>query len=586
MDATQTQRSARARTEQAPEVRDAPGRALAALIGGAAFLMYTATLRFEFVYDDRMQILDNRFIQSWHWLPRLLTTNVWEYAGPTFPANYWRPLFMVWLLINHTLFGFNPVGWHLTTVMCHAAAAVLVFKLAERLTGDRLTGAAAGLIFAVHPATIETAAWVSGVTDSLLAVFFIASLLFYLRAREAGGRAALAVSLTLYALGLLVKETAIVLPAVVFVLAWVHVSSRAWRERLRAAFFTALPYLAVSGLYLTARVQVLKGLGQTQNHAGPMAMLQTWPSLLALYVRLLVWPTDISPHYDQRMVGSFSISLVALPMLILIAVAAGLWWWAKREGGLVTLATALMVIPILPVLYLRPLPEDDFAHARYLYLPLVGFVLLAALALRRLRQWRPAASTAVALVVVTALAISTGAQQLHWASSLLLYSRGASVAPRNPAALIHLGTELAERQHPEQAIIVLKRAVELKPDSWYANYNLGYTLLLLHRYADAEPYLQKAATSQPYGAEQFAYLGIAQMEQGKLAEAEGNLRQAIAREPTGHHFHYALGLILERQGRKPEALAEFQAELKVDPNDVDAKEAVVRTQDSALRRMR
>ena len=590
MDETQTQRPAQ--TTPAPEPKasalEARGWVLAALVGGVTFLLYAPTLRFGFVYDDRMQILENPFIQSWHWLPKLFTSNVWEYAGPTFPANYWRPLFMVWLLINHTLSGFNPAGWHLTTVTCHAAAAVLVYKLAERLTGDRVMAAVAGLLFGVHPATIETAAWVSGVTDSLLAVFFISALLLYLGVRESGGRARLGGSLAVYAMALLAKETAIVLPLVILKHAWIYYGDPArrprWGERLRAAFLAALPYLAVSGLYLVARLQVLKVFAQTQNHAGLAAMLATWPSLLLLYLRLLVYPAGISPHYDQGMVLGFSFSQVVLPALALIAVAVGLWGWSRRsaseEGRMVAFAATLMVIPVLPVLYLRPLPEGDFAHARYLYLPMIGFAMLAALGLRKLG--RPAASMVAALAVVAALAISTGAQQMHWASSLLLYSRGATVAPQNPAALINLGTELAARQHPEEAITVLQRALKLKPDSWHANYNLGYTYMLLHRYAEAEPRLQSAARLQPYGADQFAYLGIAQMELGKLPEAESNLRQAIARAPAGHHFHYALGLILEKQGRKAEALAEFQAELKVDPNDAEAKAAVVRSQESGV----
>src|SRR5205085_3684793 len=113
--------------------------------------------------------------------------------------------FMLWLLAQYSLFGLHPFWWHLVALATQAAAAVLVWMLARRLTGDDLTAGVAALIFALHPIHVEVAAWISGVTESLMAVFFIAALLCYLRRRdatEARGKltAWLAASLALFAL--------------------------------------------------------------------------------------------------------------------------------------------------------------------------------------------------------------------------------------------------------------------------------------------------------------------------------------------------------------------------------------------------
>ena len=111
--------------------------------------------------------------------------HVWsQFSGQ--PGNYYRPLFEFWLVINYSLFGLNPAWWHASTVAVHLLVVLMVYLLARRVTGDRLTAAIATVIYGLHPTHIETVAWVSGVTEPLLAVFVIGSFLSYARSRDAG----------------------------------------------------------------------------------------------------------------------------------------------------------------------------------------------------------------------------------------------------------------------------------------------------------------------------------------------------------------------------------------------------------------
>src|SRR5690348_13249817 len=97
------------------------------------FLAYITTLQFKFVYDDGSQIVGNQLIEHWHYLPNYFTVQVWAHVNPNQAGNYYRPIFMIWMLLNEKLFGDNPFGWHLTTVLMHVLATWLVFKLARRL---------------------------------------------------------------------------------------------------------------------------------------------------------------------------------------------------------------------------------------------------------------------------------------------------------------------------------------------------------------------------------------------------------------------------------------------------------------------
>ena len=154
------------------------------LVCAIAFLAYVPTLGFQFVYDDKPQILQNPAIRAWHYLPNYFTSHVWAELYPHVGGDYYRPVFLLWFRLNHAMFGVNPEGWHLTTVLCHVAATWLVFRLVRRLAASPWIAFSAATLFALHPVHIESVAWVSGVTDPLLAIFLLGSFLAYLQFRE------------------------------------------------------------------------------------------------------------------------------------------------------------------------------------------------------------------------------------------------------------------------------------------------------------------------------------------------------------------------------------------------------------------
>src|SRR5512140_284964 len=145
------------------------------LLAAGTFLLYCGTLAFKFVYDDRMQILENVSITRWSYAPQYFTKNVWALIDPHILANYYRPLFLLWLRINYALFGLNPTGWHFLSVGLHVVAVLQVFWLGRRLLKSEWAAASAGALFAAHPVHIESVTWISGVTDPMLAVFMLAS---------------------------------------------------------------------------------------------------------------------------------------------------------------------------------------------------------------------------------------------------------------------------------------------------------------------------------------------------------------------------------------------------------------------------
>lgn len=563
------------------------------------FIAYCGTLAFPFVYDDHVQIAANPAIWSWRLLPQYFTRHAWAFIDTGhFPPNYYRPLFLLWLRLNYLLFGLRPWGWHLTTVLAHVGATLLVYLLVLRLVGERLTGAWAALIFGVHPIHTEAVAWVSGVTEPLVALPLLGSFLCYLRKREGGKpeRRWLLLSLALYASAILVKETGLVLTAVVFTYEWCYAKRGMGAEpvptgvrRLFGAARAAGPYLAVLSFYLVVRRWALHGLIHIVTPLPISAMVSTWPLLLWFYLKKLVWPSDLSLFYDIPYVTRPGFGNFILPIAGLAGTTLLLSAWAKRTAntGAGTLAMRPQAIAFasfwllwltLPVLNLRAFPEGKFAQDRFLYLPSVGFAVLAGLALESIPWGRirfaavAAARGGVMVAAGVGLAGATMAQSLIWSDDLIVFYRGLKTTPDSPWAAVNLANALRRRRLYPEAVGVLQPTLRRYPDLWVANYELG---LIYYRQGNlplANQFLSRAMVIDPQEPGPYAFLGLTELGLGHLEAAATYIRRAVSLRPDVPDYHFALATVLKLQGDIRGAREEFGKELTVNPDNSDALE--------------
>jgi len=577
-------------------------RAMALVVAGITFLAYVGTLGYEFVYDDRGQIVNNPFIKSWHYLPRYFTDHVWGHVDPTMLGNYYRPMFLVWLFINQTLFGLNSSWWHLTTILAHVGVTFMVFALARRLLKNVPAAAIAALVFGLHPAHIESVAWISGITDPLLALFFIPAFLFYLNWREARAgeseehhKAAfyrqpafyLAASLVFFVLAMLSKETALVMPALVFGMEWIYGDGPFIRRAIVAAR-PAVLYAALALPYLVVRSVVLKGLGHQLSTVSALTTMKTWPSALWFYVTHLIWPVSLSCFYDLPFVTQLTLTNFALPLAGLLAIALGLWFIRRRlereTRRMVTVACLWLALPILPVLNLSVFASGELVHDRYLYLPSIGLALLVGLGLSRLKVGRaqlfgqPALRFASVLLLTLGLGFATVNQHQYWASELLLFQHGLTVAPDSRIARTGLANVLSDRGYFDAAVSMYNEVIERYPANWKAINNLGCTYLKMGSFNEAEATLMRGIDIKPNEPKQYISLSVVLQELNRLAEAEHAAEYAISLDASGYGFHYQLGDVLEAQGRLAGALDAYQREASSHPDFAQAREKLAALQ--------
>jgi Flp pilus assembly protein TadD len=547
-------------------------------------LLYVPTLLFEFVYDDRGQIVENTLVHSWRFVPEYFQGHVWQYLFPNAPANYYRPLNVLWLRTNHALFGLNPMGWHASAILLHLTVTALVFFLVRRITGRPLVAAATSLVFGVHPMRHEVVAWVSGTTESLCAVLFLSTFLAYLKSRERCTAGWMSLSCLLYAAGLLAKETALVLPALVFAHAVLYgvrqgpiVELSRW-QRLSQAIQRASFYLPIAVLYLAVRIQVLHGFSHAQTEVPLRTLFLTLPSVLLFYMRQWLLPVRLSPFYDVPFRTQWDVVNVLFPAAMLVIGAAGVWFFRRklltRE---VAFALAWMSIPLLPALNLSIFPLGELVHDRYFYLPGLGAALLMALALQPLATGRlvfgmPQRLTLVILGLIVPLAYSTANASSYWADDYVLFEHARRVAPENAIAQNNYAIQLPRRGDYATAVTMLQRLVDQRPDYFLATYNLGRLLYELNLLAPAEHYLKKARAMEPELPDTYLQLGLISMKTNRLAEAESLFRRAVALHPRQPKFHFALGVALVQRSNCTQARSEFSEALHLDPAFSRARE--------------
>jgi Flp pilus assembly protein TadD len=553
---------------------------LGAILGVTA-LLYAGTLRFGFVNDDHSQIVNNVTVQSWHFVPAYFRGQVWDFLYPGMPGNYYRPLNLLLFRLNDALFGLHPAGWHAASVGLHLGVTTLIYRLARRLSGKTRVAAFTALLFAVHPMRHEVVGWVSGSTESLWSLMFLAAFLAYLKARDGRPVLWMVSSCGLYAAALLSKEPAIMLPVIVFAHAWIYQTPESQRtsesaaRRWLKAMTPAAVYAPVAIAYLVVRIKVLHGFSHPGN-LPTKTFLFTLPSVVLFYVRQWFFPIYLSAYYDIPVWPRFNVVHVLLPVLGFAALLLAAWFWrsslAQREA---LFSAAWMFILLLPALDLPNIPE--LVNDRYFYLPSFGACLLLGFLMEKLahgpvvfglsQKWISAT-----LVLLALLCYDTARATRYWADDYLLFQHAYQIAPRNTTVRNNYAKELEFAGDYSQALPMMEGLVRDQPDNWIANYNMGQMLYELQQFPAAQHYVEHARDLAPAMPESYAQLGLIALKTNRVPDAEADMRRAVALRPYEARFHFALGSVLLQQGKCDQAPAEFTEALALKPDLPHAQE--------------
>jgi len=568
-----------------------------------ALALYARTIGFAFVWDDLDLVVRNAALQGEGW-PRLLLQDFWQSTGGG--TGMWRPLVTASYRLDGMLSGWQPWLFHLVNTLAHAAAAVLVARLAAARGAGATQAALAGLVYASAPALSEAAAWIAGRTDAFASLAALAALLLARRWRVSGGGGALAGALGCGSLALLAKESALVLP---LLLAADAADARAAPaapgagRRATLVVLGALALVAAWALLHRALVPPPVRPGEPGALAGAAALV--WAHL--------AWLAPWAPHAPLLEAWAAPAAPVAAAgwlALALAAVAAG-WLVIRRLPH--ALPLALLLGPLLPVAGASLLESGVRFAERSLALPAAGLALgiasLAGAAPRRLA----AATLAGAGFWVAASAAAAWPAIGAWRDEESRLRRIAAVRPDDPDALLGLadllstqGREAEAREWVaragavagrtaapevarasleyragrfEPALEAAERALALEPGSLGAGVIQVRALARLGRHAAAVRAGESLLASQPGESAAEGALGAARLAAGEAAAALPLLARASARLLDDAGLAWDLGRAALAAGDLALALEGFERATRAEPRLVHAWLAVADVRD-------
>ena len=442
-----------------------PVLGLCALAG----LAYANSFSGELFFDNATIIGSDPRIHAWSAenLRLILTKDYWWPLG----SDLYRPLTTLSYLFNYAILGSgeNAISYHVVNLLLHAANALFVLLIVWRLAGRLDTAWTAAALFVVLPVNSEAVTNVVGRADLLAALGVLAGGWCYLRAAEVrGGRrtAWLVATGVVACLAVLSKENAIAIVAFVVLYDWLWrwpaAPGTGRRPRLvpagREGFTGWLALVPAVVLLLTVRWWISSaalggGPPFSDNpiaHAPPWVGWLTAIKVLGRYLLLLVFPRTLSADYSYNQIPLYgdadrwqedALAWVSLAVVAGLAVAA-VW---RRSAPLLTWSVLWFLLALLPTSNLLVSIGTIMAE-RFVYLPSVGFCVVAALALNGVGRWlreRPSAGHPrwsvtlgwlPVLIVVVLFAGRTYARNSDWREELPFWRSTLAAAPNSHKA--------------------------------------------------------------------------------------------------------------------------------------------------------
>src|SRR2546427_145891 len=511
-----------------------------ALITCAAFL---PTLQNQFVsWDDDKNFLENTHYRglSWTHLHWMWTTHLGHYI----------PLTWMTLGLDYLLWGMNPVGYHLTSLLLHVTNAVVFFFVVRRLLTRALPSPSergyalavsagyAALVFAIHPLRVESVAWVTERRDVLSGLLYLSAILVYLLACEGGarGRGWYWLSVAVFVCALLSKSMVVNLPVVLLILD-VYPLRRLggsigwWSEPARRVYVEKIPFVllaaAASAIALMAQLSHDTMVSVVQLSA--LGRLAVSVYGLSFYLWKTVAPVSLSPLYELPPTVNPWAPPFLLSYGLVVAITAIALAFRRRVPGLPAALLAYVVI-LLPVLGLFQ-SGPQIAADRYTYLAGLGWALLTGAGLLSCWRTKRFLIPGCAVCVVVGLGVLTWNQVQIWHDSERLWTHVLAIDLQSSIAENNLGIVRADQKKRAEAIEHYQRALQIRPEYAQAHYNLGVALAQQGKPAEAIEHYRQALRIKPDDALAHNNWGHALAEQGKLAEAIEHFRQALRINP-------------------------------------------------------
>ena len=437
------------------------------------FLAYYPVLSSDFTnYDDPSYVTSNPQVK-----PGISLSSIW-WAFSTFYSYNWHPITWISHMLDVEFFGLNPAWHHVTNLMLHVANSLLLFVLFRKMTGAHWKSLYIASLFALHPFHVESVAWVAERKDVLSTLFWLLTMLVYVKYARNPKPIPYARFTLLFILGLMAKSMLVTLPFVLLLMDYWplgrlghHSPGASGTNHVsRNMSFSHLVLEKVPLLLLSIASMIITYLAQRKGGALPpdSSLIVNAGHALVNYVKYafkMLWPSKLAAFYpyDPAAISAWQIAMAMISLLIITVLALR---GAKRFPYL-PVGWFWYLGVFVPVIGFVRIGQHAMAD-RYTYIPLIGLFIVVVWGIEDLARRLHAGRTVLAgfmIVLFTICLVLTNQQTKKWHDSVTLFTHALEVTENNWLAHKNLGAALANQGKLVEALKHVSESLRIKPDA-------------------------------------------------------------------------------------------------------------------------
>ena len=518
---------------------------------------YANTFFNGFVWDDHFFIEGNTQIRELRNVPSF-------FAQPT-AGDLYRPMRTVIYSMVFQIAGLNPVAYHLHAILLYMAITLLIFHILLQITKNGILSFLASLFFAAHPVHTERVANMTAAFDMWGILFLLLAFYFWLKAESS--KKYLIFSGVSYILALFASEEAFILiPILILYEISFHGSSR-----IKKNLYKYGSLVLITILYSIMRFNAVKAIGRSSDYfldSFAITFLTTI-KVVARYILLLIAPFKLSvEHYVKLVKTPADISFILSALFVLAVIGIGIFHYKKSK--IIFFSIFWFFVALLP--FYNLVPQLTIMADRYIFLPSLGFALLLAALLLKLKEksrlWRNI-SIGIIVLIILFFSILTIYRNLDWKDDLTLAAKTVKTDPLNTKANEQLARVYQQQGKHDEAILYAKNAIGLSDGNFGAMEIMATSYAHLRKYPDAISAYIKAIELNPDFYLAHNNLGLVYKEVGLINQSIKALKNAIALEPSLSKAHHDLGIVYASEGRFDEAIEEIETAISLHKYEPD-----------------
>jgi Tfp pilus assembly protein PilF len=515
--------------------------------------VYAPVYKYTFIsFDDYTYVVQNVHIRA-----GLIQTARWAMTATE--ASNWHPLTWMSLALDYQFFKTHAGGYHVVNVLYHIINTLLLFYFLKYLTGAIWPSVFIAAAFALHPLHVESVAWISERKDVLSTMFWLLTMLAYVKYVKDKKIKWYLSAIVLFILGLMSKPMLVTLPFVLLLIDYWplerKISLRPLVEKI--PFFL----LSLTSCGVTFIVQRDFGSMTFGESFGLKTRICNSAVAYSTYLWKMIWPTKLAvlyPHPGDEL-SKYQIAFSVLLLVVIFVCIIAL-----RKYKFFTVGWLWYFVTLIPVIGLVQVGSQAYAD-RYTYIPLIGvFVIIAFSSMQYLSRRN---CVFLSMLLLVCWAVVAGRQVRYWQNDETLFTNALRNTKNNEVVLGNYINYLIDKNRINEAIQKSNELLKMNPESYQAHNHLGIIMIQRNKFDEAEKHFALAVKYNPKLAQGYLNLGLVASYKKNTDAAIEYFQQAIKAKPDYMDAYICLAITLNNLNRADEAAEICRAGLRIEPNN-------------------